>query len=228
MQLLQIFVGEPTANMHSNIIEAHKKSLRLTAIQKEILVGLLLGDGHLETDNNGRTYRLKVEHSLAQKGYTDWLYDQFRDLTRQGPKQKQRTSVNGNRCDSYWFTTYGLGLFRFYGQQFYVQKKKIIPAMIGKLITPLSLAIWFMDDGSLKSTKHHTYVIHSIGFSKSDLENIALVLKKKFGFEIDLHRQGNTWRIYIPSRSAERFRELIDPYILDSMRYKLGQHMPKE
>lgn len=39
---------------------------KLTEQQREITVGLLLGDGHLETRTNGRTYRLKVEHSEEQ------------------------------------------------------------------------------------------------------------------------------------------------------------------
>ena len=45
--------------MRSKQIEEHKKTLKLTKKQKEILVGLILGDGHLETLNKGKTYRLK-------------------------------------------------------------------------------------------------------------------------------------------------------------------------
>ena len=37
--------------MRSKEIEVYKQKLRLSDYQKEILVGLLLGDGHLETQN---------------------------------------------------------------------------------------------------------------------------------------------------------------------------------
>jgi hypothetical protein len=56
--------------MNIKEIEEIKKNLKLTKKQRGIIVGLLLGDGHLETQNNGKTYRLKVEHSLEQKDYT--------------------------------------------------------------------------------------------------------------------------------------------------------------
>jgi len=45
-------------------IEDYKKDLKLSSLQREIIVGLALGDGHLETHNNGRTYKLKVEHGI--------------------------------------------------------------------------------------------------------------------------------------------------------------------
>ena len=53
--------------------------------QRSILVGLLLGDGHLETVTRDRTYRLKVEHSLKQKEYVDWLHKQWNDFIKNEP-----------------------------------------------------------------------------------------------------------------------------------------------
>jgi len=44
-------------HMYSKEIENQKKRLKLTKRQKEILVGKILGDGHLETQDNGKTYR---------------------------------------------------------------------------------------------------------------------------------------------------------------------------
>jgi len=50
--------------------------------------------------------------------------------------------------------------------------------VIEKLLTPLSLAIWFMDDGSLKSTRHRTYVIHTLGYEKKEVGNVQKILLK--------------------------------------------------
>ena len=47
--------------MRSRAIEAYKTTLRLTDVQREIVVGVLLGDAHLETQDRGRSYRLKIE-----------------------------------------------------------------------------------------------------------------------------------------------------------------------
>ena len=61
--------------MRSNEIELYKTRLKLTESQKEVLIGILLGDATLETQNNGRTYRIKIEHSLKQKAYAEHLYE---------------------------------------------------------------------------------------------------------------------------------------------------------
>ena len=43
--------------MRSIEIERHVKNLKLTERQRAIVTGLLLGDGHLETQNNGTEAR---------------------------------------------------------------------------------------------------------------------------------------------------------------------------
>jgi hypothetical protein len=55
--------------MRSNAIENLKKTLELNELQREVLFGLLLGDACLETQNRGRTYRLKVEQSAQHEAY---------------------------------------------------------------------------------------------------------------------------------------------------------------
>lgn len=213
--------------MRSNEIEKLKEKLRLSKVQRSLLVGMLLGDGHLETQNQGRTYRLKVEHSIKQKKYTRWLYKQFSNLVCTPPQIKKKR-MNGKTHLSYFFSTYSLGSFRFYAQQFYVGSKKVIPKLIAKLLDPLALAVWFMDDGSFKSAAHKTYIIHALGYEKKDLERVKEALQKKFGITVELHKQREKWRIYVLSNSAARFRELISPYVIPELKYKLGNEMPKE
>ncbi len=211
--------------MYSREIEFYKKGLKLSKRQREIIVGLLLGDGHLETANNGRTFRLKVDHCLEQSAYTWWLYRQFQEWIRSKPKIKYKKE----NSDMIGFTTYSHSAFRFYAQQFYCGKQKRVPPLIKKLITPQSLAVWFMDDGSLKSNRHASVVIHSMAFCKSDLEHLQKALYEKFNIETTLHSQKKKhWRIYIPSRSVMQFRDVVGPYILPDMKYKLGNIMPKK
>ncbi len=206
--------------MRSNKIEEYKRHLRLTKRQREVIIGLILGDGHLETQNGGMTYRLKIEHSVVQKKYVDMLYAEFSEWVGTKPVTRNKYSF-GKKVVSYGFSTYSSGQLRFYGQQFYRSGSKIIPPIIKKLISPLSLAVWFMDDGSKKSPIHKSYVIHSLGFAKNDLKIIQRVLKEKFSLFVSIHRQYNGLRIYIPSESADKFKKLIEPYVIPSMRYKL-------
>ena len=198
-----------------------RRPKKLNKEQGSILVGLLLGDGHLEAITRDQTYRLKVEHSLKQKEYVDWLYGQFADFIRNEPYTRIK-SLYEKQFSCYGFTTYSSELFRFSAQQFYAGKKKIIPKLFGELIDPLALAVWFMDDGSFKSKHHKTYIIHSVGYTKSDLEIVRKILREKFGIKIALHKQYSRWRIYFLSETADKFRKLIEPHMIPSMRYKLG------
>lgn len=193
----------------------------LTSQQREVLVGLLLGDGHLETQNGGKTYRLKVEHSESQKDYTEWLFQLFLPLCEQSVLYRK---VKKNGKAYVGFRTRSLGIFRFYAQQFYREKKKEMPKMIGKLLSEIGIAIWFLDDGSKKSARHKTYIIHSLGFSSKELMHIQKVLQDSFGIAVSLHRQKKQfYRLYVQSASASRFREIIEPYVarFPSMKHKL-------
>lgn len=208
----------------------------LTPRQRSIIVGTLLGDGHLETQDRGRTFRLKIEHSAKQRAYVDWLYAELRSISGSSPRERTRIyrfpngSVKRHSC--YGFATYSLGALRFYAQQFYRGGKKTIPRLIRKFANQIVLAIWYLDDGSFKSDRHKTFIIHSHGYAKSDLERVRELLMN-MGVATALHRQNQNgvthWRIYVMAQYAEQFRNLIAPTVnqVPGMQYKLGTHMPK-
>lgn len=210
--------------MNTKELREKKSKLSLSQFQKDVLVGLLLGDGHLETQNFGRTYRLKVEHSIMQLEYTKWLSEIFSGwITGMYEKTKNGKKYVG-------FTTYSHPAFRFYAHQFYQEKKKIIPLLIHKLITDTSFAIWYLDDGSWKSKKHSTFIIHTLGFSKKDLERIVKILNDK-NVKSKLHSQKNKyWRLYILSESSDNFKKIIFPIVskFESMKHKIGNIEPKK
>jgi len=211
--------------MRSNKIEAYKQGLNLSDTQREVLIGLLLGDGHLETQNNGRTYRLKIEHSYLQKEYVDWLYQIFKDWVLTPPKEKEQT-VLGVKYNKYYFSTVSHGAFRFYAQQFYKEKKKVLPKLIKKWLSPIVMAVWFMDDGSIKSKRHRALILNTQSFSKPELQTLMRILEEKFGIRMVLRKQSRKqieiYQLITTSDSVERFVEIIKPHILPSMRYKLG------
>ncbi len=206
--------------MNTKEIRDYKADLKLSEKQKSILFGTLLGDGHLETRDNGKTYRLKIEHSIKQRDYTDWLHNQLKKWIRGEVYKKSK-----NDREYVGFTTYSHEEFKPYAKLFYDDfGKKRIPETFKELIDPLSLAIWFMDDGSLKSLRHRTYIIHSLGFQRKDLEIVKDSLLKKFNIELSLHKQKEKYlRIYILSKSAKTFEDLIRKYVsaFPSMKHKM-------
>lgn len=206
--------------MRNKAIETQSLAARLNRKQRDVLVGLLLGDGHLETQNNGRTYRLKIEHSLVQNEYVDWLYQLFQDHTRTEPRQKIQL-VSGKAYQKYGFSTLSTGSLRFYGQQFYPDGRKRVPKSISRLLTPIGLAVWFMDDGSSKSDRHRARILNTQGYIQEDIKRLQEALADRFKIATTRRKQKEGEQIYIPSLQVERFICLIRPYILPSMEYKI-------
>lgn len=211
--------------MNTKEIREKKKDLKLSKRQRELVVGLLLGDGHLETQNGGRTYRLKVEHGSTQREYLEWLAKEFQEWLISGWYEKRK----GGKL-VYGFTTVSHPAFRFYGAQFYQNGKKRIPPLIKKLMTPLSLAIWFLDDGSAKSSRHRSLVIHSLGYTRKDLVVMQDALKR-FGIESAMHKQRNdSSRLYFPFASSLIIEQFVRPILneVPVLAYKVENIQPKK
>lgn len=218
-----IYVGTPNnlRSMRSRAIEEYKKTLVLSSRQREILTGLLLGDGHLETQNDGRTYRLKVEQAVRKKEYVDWLFQEFREFVCTEPKEKEKTR-NESQTRNVGFGTLSVGNFRFHAHQFYQGKRKVIPKRIDKLLSPLALAVWFMDDGSRKSSFHRAKILNTQGFRKEEIERLIRVLEKKFDLQSKLRNQKDGYQIYIAAVSDDLLKRTIGEHIVPCMRYKLS------
>lgn len=135
--------------MRSKLLEDYKKTLKLSSLQKEVLVGLLLGDGHIELSPNKKSARLKIEYCVRNSDYLDFLYKIFKNFVKMKPKIRNR-NVFGRDFERIGFTTLSLPDFLIFRELFYQGKTKVIPSNIAELLTNIGLAVWFMDDGSYK------------------------------------------------------------------------------
>jgi hypothetical protein len=206
-----------------------KPTEKLSREQKEILVGLLLGDGCLETQTKGRSWRLLIEQSLQRKEYVDHLYEIFKHFVQTPPKVKGKAPSlpGGKRSFNQAFKTTVQSSFRFYGHQFYkIEKKdsfrKRVPKGIGKLLTPKGLAYWYMDDGSMKSKVHKAVYLNTQGFFKEDVDLLCEVLRKKFDLECKPKKSERDGKVsyqiaFSGGTTFDKLEALIRPYLHPSM-----------
>ena len=206
--------------MRSNEIEEKKKKLKLRAEQREILIGLLLGDAHLETQNQGRTYRLKIEQSEQHRPYLFHLYALFREWILTPPRRRLVKS-SGRVSFNYCVQTVSHGALRFYAQQFYAGRRKIVPKLIHRWLTPRALTYWFMDDGSLKGSQSKGVIFNTQAFEKADVERLINAISENFGLKAKKRKQKEGYQIYISGESFEEFSRLVEPFLLPEMAYKL-------
>ena len=202
--------------MYSREIEQLKSSLRLSGSQRETLVGLLLGDAHLETQNQGRTYRVKFEYSAERREYVDHLYGLFKDWVLTPPQLKSDATHN-----NLWFQTVSHPAFRFYAHQFYIGGRKCVRKNVHKLLSARSIAYWFMDDGSIKSRESKGVIFNTHCFTRNEIRQLVEVLRAQFQLEASERKQKDGIQIYISGKSYERFSEIVDPHLHPSMLYKI-------
>jgi len=207
--------------MRSKAIEEHKKSLKLSKEQREVLVGLLLGDACLETQNGGRTYRVKVEQSAQHEVYLRHLHSLFGPWVLSPPHNKKCRASNGSVTMSWVFNTVSHAAFRFFAQQFYDERRKKVPELIHRWLTRRGLAYWFMDDGSMKSSQSKGVIFNTQGFLKPEVEQLAAVLRNQFGLQAGPRRQSDGWQVYVSGTSFEAFLNLVQPLVIAEMQYKL-------
>lgn len=184
----------------------------LTSVQRAILIGSLLGDGTLRRQNNRKNALLEVNHTYKHKAYVDWKWQHFREYILSPPKSRQGKDSR----IAYRFTTRSLPLFTAYHSQFYMLGKKLIPPDLE--LNPLSLAVWFMDDGcKIRSA----YYLNTQQFSVAEQKFLQTILLKTFGLKSALNRDKTYFRIRISTESSKKMRKIIEPYVVDCLKYKL-------
>ena len=215
---------DQTIRMRSKEIEEQARRFKPTAVQRDVLIGTLLGDGHLETQNHGRTYRLKIEHAIQQKAYVLWLYQVFQEWVRMFPVVRSRSVTFRGNTKTYeriGFATLSSGSLRFYAGQFYPHGKKVVPKLIHRWLTPRAMAIWYMDDGSIKSNQHKSVLLNTQSFHELDLKRLQKALEQHYGIKTTIRKQKDGNQLYIGSETVDHFLTLIRPYVIPSMQYKL-------
>ena len=182
----------------------------LTEEQRSILTGCLLGDGTLRRKRNTL---LEINHSSKQKEYVFWLYSKFKEYVLTPPKIR----VNGPNRTSYRFTTKSTSAFNDFYEDFYPgNKQKMLPRDLE--LEPLSLAVWFMDDGS---KSRNALYLNTQQFNLEDQKYLISLLDNNFGIKSTFNRDKYYFRIRIRVSSIDKFRDLTSPYIIKSMEYKL-------
>ena len=193
----------------------------LTKKQKEILIGTMLGDGHLE--KNGRGARLRVDHTLKQDDYVHWKYTEFKDFATAKPRVIRSFHKNSKKFyERSHFSTFTSDIFLKWQDLFYENKRKIIPTNIQSLLTsPLTLAVWYMDDG-YKRNDCNALRLNTDLFSLAEQHLLAQCLKENFGIDSKVHKKGKSYCLYVPQKSSEKFCQLVRPYMVGSLLYKVS------
>lgn len=227
----QINCNEETIRQCRLKFNLNRRNLRLSRemnISKpelEILIGTILGDSSLNCRNNISAY-FTCNHSFKQSDYINHLQKVLPSLNLQlSYRNNPRSIILSSKCSP--------TLYKLYSK-FYINKVKMIPIELLENFTERSLAYLFMDDGS--ACKHKTasgenritgFEIATCCFQLENLEEFRNFLNKKFNLDFKIrshynkHYNKHYYVLRLSSKDVSHFRELISPYIIDSLKYKI-------
>ena len=198
----------------------------LTPLQKDLVLGTLLGDGNLQTET-GNNWRYRAVHKTAHESYLFHKYELLKNFCTSPPKLYNfvdpRTNMQYSR---YTFQTTTADEFRYYGQLFYKQQqdkswKKTVPLNIATLLTPQALAYWYMDDGALKWRGRSNAVrLCTDSFSLEEINLLKSTLETKFSLKVSLQKKDAIQRLCILEESYPKLKDLIAQYLIPCMYYK--------
>lgn len=195
-----------------------------TQRQQEIVFGTLLGDGYLRPTNSNaenHSYALSLCHGEKQIEYLKWKFQEFEYFVTTKTFAVSRRSFRGN-APTYAFSTISHPFLTDAHRICYNAngKKDVSEEWITKL-TPLSLAVWYMDDGSLNK-RYHTIVLCTNSFSQEGQLLLMNFLEEQYGIDsvLEKRRNGQTV-IRINASQSRKFMDVISPHVPECMNYKL-------
>jgi hypothetical protein len=203
-----------------------------------LIIGSLLGDSHIEKRNKG--FRLIFEQSNNNVEYLMWFHKFFaiRGYCNPiPPKLHKRIKKDNKVFFHYRIKTYTFNSFYWIHEMFYKWDSnkyiKIIPSNLSEYFTPMVLAIWFMDDGSKIGDSVR---IATNGFGRSrysardstleEIQNLCNILLSKYNIIATPQKAGKNkgYILYIHKKSKETFINIVKPYMMKSLMYKLGEN----
>jgi len=192
------------------ILRARKQQvLRLTRTQHDILIGCILGDAYIT-----KRGQIQIEQGSVQESYVRWKYQQLQSAAYGPPKVVIRVDRRcGGVTTAYRFWT--RQFFRPWRTEFYQNNKKIMPRTLTNL-SPLSLAVWYMDDGCLVEGRR--VVLATDGFDGESRNRICAVFASCFGVRPTIKASG---KLLFSTRYTRQLMVSIQPYVVPSMAYKL-------
>ena len=195
----------------------------MTKKQKSILIAMSIGDGHLHKYSDTKSVELMLAHSTKQKDYLIWKVNLARRIL--GGKPNKIAEFNNNyypgirwsKADNY---------FRIIRKWLYKNGKKVISKKILDKLTPMGIAIWYMDDGNLtlhkRNRKIHAREIYLNTYcSKNEAEIIQKWFMEKYNIRFRVAKNKGKFRLACNTANTKRFIKIVKPYIIPSMQYKI-------
>ena len=202
------------------------KMQNLSQKQKELVYGSLLGDltikfGGRKVNKNAFLYISQINKTLSEFKYK--ILSDFVKTKIESYKDKRP-----NRKKSYCFRTISHPIFTEIYNNLYLNGIKTISKEWLEKLTPFSLAMWYMDDGSVTKSNHQMR-ISTESFNYKEHLVLKEYLNKKWNINPDIIKSAkpSKFLLYFKAKERDNFFKLVSPFIIPEMQYKICKGLKK-
>jgi len=208
----------------------------ITPRQEAIILGNILGDGHLQLAPNGKKTRLRFNHSMKQAQYVEWQYNELDWLCSNVSRPKEVIEKDKySICRAY--TSYHSELTPYHELTYkpttlkHRRFIKTIPSNFADYLkNPESLMVWYLDDGTLRKDGGACRLATQ-SFTLQEHEILQETLWNNFHVKSVIESWSNEHpSLYVPARGghAQNFVNLFSETIIKeipSMSYKIQRYI---
>jgi recombination protein RecA len=198
----------------------------LSEQQWQVVLGSLMGDGNLSPNRNDRSgVRFRMGHGAKQIEYLDWK------ISLMGNVSCSRTT--NDKGTAFADFTPLPELAELQRAVYFGDGKKHLSWDYLKALTPLALAIWYMDDGGFTLRSKGLQARTAGGSGRVEIcveamgadtrERLLAYLRDTHDLEVKLLSSGaaNKAVLQFSTAGSARFQQIVAPYVHPSMAYKL-------
>ena len=198
----------------------------LGAQQVQVILGSLMGDGNVSPNRRDRSgARFRMGHGAKQAAYLDWKVSLLDNI----PHSKTSNAKGAIFADFTPLPELGV----LHDAVYFGDGKKHLTWDYLKSLTPLALAVWYMDDGCFmvrsKGVQERTrggtgrIEICVEAMSAGSRERLAGYLRDTHGLDVKVVSRGarKVSVLQFTTSASEKFQKIIAPYVHPSMEYKL-------
>lgn len=187
---------------------------------KAIILGSILGDGSLKLNQGYTNARFSFRHSVEQEGYFRWKADALREISSEKSIFLQGEDGGYGSKDKLRYQSRALPeLTEIFHLTNKGKKIRIRRTWLNRM-TPLSLAIWWLDDGSIIGNGRKG-VLCTDGFDEESVHVLARYLEKVWGVYAHVgaigrqrdSRQDQYYRLWFSTEELKKFLRIILPHI---------------
>lgn len=213
------------------------KKTKFNKESRNLLIGMIIGDGTIMKSKY--SYSMKLQHGRFQKEYLEWkmkMLDLYGIPHSELKTYKMKTNfTKGEYWDSYAVYLKSNPFIGVLRRVVYTNNGKELSRKLLNRLTPLGIAIWYMDDGGINYKKKTNSIGQRVIYSaalrlstcttKEIAQRYIDYFKEVWNINFYTFKEGKNrdkFSLMCGTKEAEKFLNIIKIYInqISSMSYK--------